>query len=132
MKKILMAALATLLLVGVAAADMVQHVPDKQVGGSTKDSSIVAADTSAVVTLSAMTDLIVTVWADSASIYKTIYSPNGVRWYLADADTVAASSCEFTASLGKQYAGMAVRVILDKIASDGSGRSRAIIQEYRD
>lgn len=131
MKKILMAALATLLLVGVADAGVVQHITTKQVGGSTGDSSIVAADTSSVVALSPLlTDLYVAVWADSQSIYKTIVSPNGGdRWYVVDVDTVAAGSMELTGSLGNTYAGMALRVVLDKIPASGAGRSRAIVQE---
>ncbi len=134
MKKILMAALATLLLVGVAdAATVKQTKPAKQVGGSTGDSSIVAADTSAVVTLTKnLADLAIVVWADSSSIYTTQISANGTLWSTVDVDTVAAGGIESTGLLGKLYAGMATRVILDKIPATGSGKSRAIVQEFQD
>lgn len=135
MKRFPMAVLATLLVASVPAhAAVKQSIPAKQTGGSTGDSSIVAADTSAVVTLtSKLTDLFVVVWADSQSIYTTQISPDGgTHWFTVDVDTVAAGTVESTGSLGKTYADMGMRVILDKISASGAGKSRAVIQEYQE
>lgn len=135
MKRFLMAVLATLLVASVPAhAGVKQSIPSKQVGGSTGDSSIVAADTSAVVTLSSkMTDLYIVVWADSLSRYLTQVTPDGgTHWFTVDDDSVAAGGIESTGSLGKTYADMGMRVILDKISASGAGKSRAVIQEYQE
>ena len=124
-------ALAALLALAISAsADVKSKQIVKSVGGSTGDSSIVAADTSAAERVpSTVTEFYVVAWSDSQSIYATLVTPDGgEHWIEVDRDTVAAGGMEATAALSKYHANMSVKVILDKIPATGAGKSSAILQ----
>ena len=101
-------------------------------GGSTGDSVIATADTSAWVRVAENIDhLYIMTMGDSASIYTTQVSADTTNWFTVDIDTVAAGEAEATADFGNIYNTMAIRVIQDLVAAGEADYGRATLVEVR-
>ena len=97
----------------------------KQVGGSTGDSLIVAADTSTAIRLpSVYTGLAVFAASDSNMSNTVQISPDNSSWFIVSFDstvsTATSKKARATADLGTLYGGMWMRTITDNLTAAGA------------
>jgi len=123
--------LLALFLVSTGAKTVSSSV-SKASGGSTGDSMIVAADTSAIENIPKdAINWYVASAVDSLASIKVIVSPDGgTRWFAIDIDTTASGAAEATANFGGgvgTYAGWQIRIIMDNLTAAGAPFGRAYI-----
>ena len=122
MRKILaVLALVAFTATSVLAASTSTTKLTKQNGGSTGDSSTVAADTTTAIQLPKdYTGLFVIAANDSATSYRTQVSYDNSSWFTVDFDTCAIASAEATADLSSIYGKFYVRVITGNLSAAGA------------
>lgn len=126
-------AMVLMIVAGVSAVEINNSKLVKQVGGTTGDSAIVAADTATAIWLPNRTS---TWWAavacDSNSIYTTQVSYDNTYWFTVDCDTVGDGAAEATTVFENgQYAGWYVRVIQDNLTAAGAAYGISVVSWTR-
>lgn len=102
----------------------------KQVGGTSGDSCIVAADTSSWVLLErTLTRLFVIAMADSDMAYTVQVATDTTHWMQVDIDTVSAGTAEATADFGSIYRDFNIRIITDNLTAAGAAFGTAAISK---